>query len=82
MFQLFSVIQNQKKKMYSDYVSFDKIARKHKIKNIKVQNINDKKNIELLKKSNKDIDLLQNVYGKSGGIEKSNEITNNYTKGR
>ena len=40
----------------------------------------ERKNIELLTKSNKDIDLLQNVYGKSVGIEKSNEIIGSYTQ--
>jgi len=47
-----------KKKFYSDYISFDEISKKHKIKNVKIMNINDEKNIELLKKIKPDLILV------------------------
>ena len=45
-------------KFYSDYISFDEISKKHKIKNVKIMNINDEKNIELLKKIKPDLILV------------------------
>jgi methionyl-tRNA formyltransferase len=49
---------DSKKKNYSDYVSFDEITRTYKIKHVKVQNINDKKNIEELKSIKPDLILV------------------------
>ena len=47
-----------KKKNYSDYVSFDKITKQYEIKHVKVMNINDRKNIELIKKIQPDLILV------------------------
>lgn len=47
-----------KKKFYSDYASFDDITKHHKIKHIKVMNINDKDNVELIKKIQPDLILV------------------------
>ncbi len=47
-----------KKKNYSDYISFDEITKKYKIKHVKVMNINDTKNIELIKKIQPDLILV------------------------
>lgn len=49
---------DSKKKIYSDYASFDDLANKFKIKNLKVQNINDEENIQIIKKMNPDIILV------------------------
>ena len=46
------------KKNYSDYVSFDKITKQYEIKHVKVMNINDRKNIELIKKIQPDLILV------------------------
>lgn len=45
----------RKSKNYSDAVSFDKIAKKHHIKHIRVNNINDKTNIQILQKLKPDL---------------------------
>jgi len=47
-----------KMKFYSDYASFDEITKKYGIQNIKVQNINDSANLEILKKINPDLILV------------------------
>lgn len=47
-----------KEKNYSDYISFDQITKKHKIKHVKVININDTENIELIKKIQPDLILV------------------------
>ena len=47
-----------KEKKYSDYVSFNKITKKHKIKHVKVMNINDIQNVELIKKIQPDLILV------------------------
>ena len=47
-----------KEKNYSDYVSFNKITKKHKIKHVKVMNINDTQNVELIKKIQPDLILV------------------------
>ena len=47
-----------KKKNYSDYISFDEITKKYKIKHVKVMNINDRNNIELIKKIQPDLILV------------------------
>lgn len=44
-----------KKFFYSDYASFDKITNEHKIKHIKVMNINDEENIEIISEIQPDI---------------------------
>jgi len=49
---------DSKKSIYSDYYSFDEICKKQGIKNIKVQNINDKKNVDILKNLKPDIILV------------------------
>ena len=46
-----------KKKIYSDMVSFDDLLSKYHIKHIKVDNINDEKNIKILKKIKPDLIL-------------------------
>ena len=40
---------------YSDYTSFDKITNEHKIKHIKVMNINDEENIKIINEIQPDI---------------------------
>ncbi len=47
-----------KKKIYSDMVSFDDLLSKYHIKHIKVDNINDEKNIKILKKIKPDLILI------------------------
>ena len=47
-----------KEKNYSDYVSFDEITKKYKIKHVQVMNINDIKNVELIKKIQPDLYML------------------------
>ncbi len=47
-----------KAKNHSDYISFDDITKKYKIKHVKVMNINDIKNIELIKKIQPDLILV------------------------
>jgi len=47
-----------KEKKYSDYVSFNKITKKYKIKHVKVMNINDIQNVELIKKIQPDLILV------------------------
>lgn len=49
---------DSKRKLYSDFASFDEITKKYGIKEIKVQNINDKENIEILQKINPDLILV------------------------
>lgn len=50
--------KSSKKKIYSDYASFDEISSKYKIKHIKVDNINNKTNVELLRRINPDVILV------------------------
>lgn len=47
-----------KKKYYSDFICFEKLAKKFDITHILVDNINDKKNIEIIKKINPDLILV------------------------
>lgn len=47
-----------KTKMYSDYVSFDNTCTKFGINNIKVKNINDSQNIEIIKSIKPDLILV------------------------
>lgn len=47
-----------KKKFYSDFASFDDICEKHRIKHVKVHNINDESNIRLLRDLNPDVILV------------------------
>jgi len=54
---IFSYDDN-KRKLYSDYESFDDIAKKHDIKHFKVNNINDDENILQLQKICPDIILV------------------------
>src|SRR5579863_5469442 len=49
---------DSKKGMYSDYASFDELAQKYNIRNLKVENINDKENVELIKKINPELILV------------------------
>ena len=49
---------DSKKKNFSDYTSFDNLCKEHKIKNIKVDKINDPENITLIKSLNPDIILV------------------------
>lgn len=50
--------EDSKKKIYSDYAEFDVITNRYKIKHVKVNNINDEKNIELLKGIKPDVILV------------------------
>jgi methionyl-tRNA formyltransferase len=47
-----------KKKFYSDYTSFEEITKKFCIPHVKVNNINDPENVNLLKKINPDLILV------------------------
>ena len=47
-----------KSKLYSDFQPFDDLSKKYKIKHVKVNNINDNENVELLKKTKPDIILI------------------------
>lgn len=47
-----------KSKFYSDFSSFDDLSQKYKIQHVKVNNINDNENVELLRKINPDIILV------------------------
>lgn len=49
---------DSKKKFYSDIIDFDDISKKYNIPNIKVSNINDQENIELLQKLKPDLILV------------------------
>ena len=49
---------DSKKELYSDFSSFDDVSKKFKIQNIKVQNINDKENVELLNSLKPDLILV------------------------
>ena len=49
---------DSKKEVISDYASFDDITKKYHIQNIKVNKINDKKNLELIKNINPDLILV------------------------
>ena len=49
---------DSKKKYYSDFASFDKITEKFNIFHVKVDKINDEKNIEILEKINPDLILV------------------------
>ncbi|KAF6244004.1 methionyl-tRNA formyltransferase [Nitrosopumilus sp. b1] len=50
--------EESKQKIYSDYSSFDDICKKFNIKNIKVNNINDSENVEVIKSINPDLILV------------------------
>jgi len=50
--------EDSKREKYSDFCSFDNIAKKYKIKNIKVKNINDSKNVEILRTLKPDLILV------------------------
>ena len=50
--------EDSKKESYSDYISFDKICEKENINHVKVKNINDSSNIEILKNLQPDIILV------------------------
>jgi len=54
---LFSYLP-EKKKNYSDYVEFDSITEKYDFFHKKIDNINDKENIEILKSINPDLILV------------------------
>lgn len=47
-----------KSKFYSDFSSFNDLSQKYKIQHVKVNNINDNENVELLRKINPDIILV------------------------
>lgn len=47
-----------KRRLYSDFALFDEIAKNYGTRVIKVQNINDKENIEILQKINPDLILV------------------------
>jgi len=49
---------DSKKKFYSDMINFENLSSKYNIPNIKVQNINDQDNIEIIKKIKPDIILV------------------------
>jgi methionyl-tRNA formyltransferase len=49
---------DSKRHMYSDFASFDDITEKHKIKHIKVKNINDLDNVKFLEQINPDVILV------------------------
>ncbi len=50
--------QDSKKLLYSDIISFESICKKFGIRNIQVNNINDKKNIEILQSLQPDLILV------------------------
>ena len=54
---VFSYADN-KKNIYSDFASFDEITTSYKMMHVKVENINDKENIDMLKSINPDIILV------------------------
>ena len=49
---------NSKKKFYSDFASFEEITTRFNVKHFKVDNINDKKNIEIIKEIKPDLILV------------------------
>lgn len=49
---------DSKKQAYSDFASFDNITKKHDIMHVKVNNINDKNNIQILKTIKPDVILV------------------------
>lgn len=49
---------DSKQIIYSDYASFDELCERYNIKHIKVQNINDEKNVELLQSIKPDLILV------------------------
>ena len=55
---LICTYQKTKKKLYSDLEEFDDLVIQYKIKQIEVDNINDKKNIEIIKKIKPDLILV------------------------
>ncbi len=59
-FQISAVFsyEDSKSSIYSDYVSFDKLCKKYNIKHVKVKNINDKENVELIKSISPDLILV------------------------
>lgn len=54
---VFSYVES-KRKFYSDFYSLDKLAKSFDLKHIKVNNINDQQNIEILKKIKPDLILV------------------------
>ena len=48
----------EKKKFYSDYANFENLAKKYGVIHKQVNNINDKENIDLIKKINPDLILV------------------------
>jgi len=54
---VFSYEEN-KKKSFSDMISFDTLTNKYRINHIKVDNINDKKNVKILKEIKPDVILV------------------------
>jgi len=59
-FEISAVISysDSKKSIYSDFASFDSICNKFNIQNIKVNNINDAENVEILKSLKPDLILV------------------------
>lgn len=49
---------DSKKLIYSDFASFEQITRDHRIKHVKVNNINDEENIALLRERKPDLILV------------------------
>jgi len=49
---------DSKREKHSDFCSFDNIAKKYRIKNVKVKNINDSKNVEILRTLKPDLILV------------------------
>jgi len=47
-----------KKEIYSDFAEFEKLSKKYRIKHIKVNNINDEKNVEFMKECKPDLLLV------------------------
>jgi|TARA_B110000495_G_scaffold201769_1_gene220021 methionyl-tRNA formyltransferase len=50
--------KDSKKKYYSDISNFDDLSKKYDIPNIKIDKINDKENVEIIKKLNPDLILI------------------------
>lgn len=50
--------EDSKREKFSDYISFDNFEESYNVKNIKVDNINDEKNVKLLREIKPDIILV------------------------
>lgn len=50
--------ENSKKGVYSDYVSFDDLAKKYNLQNVKVKNINDVENLRIFQEIQPDLILV------------------------